>query len=303
MHNNNQNLGIVLAFAAIFLIWGTTNLAIALTVRTLPPFLSGGLRFIAAGSLLYAWLRRHELRPFEGIDWRHAALCGVLMTGIGNGLVMWAQRGLPSGTAAVLLASLPIFILSFDWLFFSKRAPSLTAVLGIAVALIGVVSIALDSRDLASSQPIYVIATLVAVFSWATGTLLQKKVASGYRVLNFTCMQMIAGGLSQCFMSIFNPAWQTFDPEGISYLSIAAVLYLILFSSIVALSCYQWLLNRVPAQKVTTYALVNPVIAVMMGALLLDEPITSSTAFAAMLVLVGVALVLFQRGADRMESR
>lgn len=303
MHNNNHRLGIILAFAAIYIIWGTTYLAIAISIRTLPPFLSGGIRFLIAGGLMYAWLRLREPRPFANLNWRHVIICGVLMSGMGNGLVLWAQQGVPSGIAALLVGSLPICILAFDWMFFSRRAPTLQAVLGIAIALVGVVMIVLHTRSLAGARPVYVAANLLAVFAWSIGTLVQKKTARPEGVLNFTSLQMISGGLFQCFMAVVDREWLSFDASRISYSSVAAVLYLIVFGSIVAFSCYLWLLARVSAQKVTTYALVNPVIALLLGAVVLGERVTVLTVVSAVLVLLGVALVLFQSSAQLAKRR
>jgi len=130
------------AFAGIYVIWSTTYLAIALAIRTVPPFTVGAVRYLTAGGLMYAWLRTRESRPFDGLNIGGTILCGVLMSGVGNGLVMWAQQGIPSGVAALFVASLPMLILLFDWAFFSRQRPARLATIGVLVGLAGMTVLA-----------------------------------------------------------------------------------------------------------------------------------------------------------------
>jgi drug/metabolite transporter (DMT)-like permease len=288
-------LRVLAAFAGIYVIWGTTYLAIAIAIRTIPPFISGGARFLLAGALMYAWLRLREPRPFAGVNLGMSALCGVLLSGIGNGFVIWAQQGIPSGIAALIVTAVPVIVLILDWAFFSRRAPTRQALLGTAIAIAGVVTIVAHTRTLSgNAQPLYLLAMLAATIGWSFGTLLQKRSARPDIVLSFTCAQMLAGGVFQLAMATFTGEWTDFAPGAVSLDSMLAVLYLIVFGSIIALNSYLWLLTRVAAPKVTTYALVNPVVALILGALVLQERITPLAVTAASLVLIGVALVLFQ---------
>lgn len=289
------SLAILAAFAGIYFIWGTTYLAIALAIETVPPFISGGVRFLIAGGLMYGWLRMRDPAPFAGVNLRIAALCGVLLSGIGNGYVGWSQQGIPSGIAALMVAAMPVIVLVLDWAFFSKRTPTRQALVGTAIAVAGVAIIVMHTRSFSGdAQPVYLLAMLAATLAWSMGTLLQKRGARPETVLSFTCVQMLAGGVFQLLMSVAEGEWQRFDASRITASSAFAILYLIVFGSIVALNCYLWLLTRVPAQKVTTYALVNPVVALLLGAWFLDERLTFESIAAAVLVLAGVALVLFQ---------
>lgn len=286
---------VIAAFASIYVIWGTTYLAIALTLQSLPPFISGAVRFLLAGAAMYIWLRFRNPRPFAGVSLPLAALTGMLLTGIGNGLVIWAQQGIPSGIAALIVTAVPVTVLVLDWAFFSKRAPTRQALLGTAVAVAGVMMIVMHTHSLSGdARPLYVIALLVAVIGWSFGTLVQKRSARPETVFAFTCAQMLSGGLFQALLALLDGEWVSFDPSAVTLTSIVALGYLIVFGSIVGLNCYLWLLTRVPASKVTTYALVNPVVALILGALVLDERITALAVTAAVLVLGGVALVLFQ---------
>ena len=289
---------VLLAFAGIYIIWGTTFLAIALTIRTIPPFFSGGVRFLIAASLMYAWLRAREPRPFARLHIGGSILCGVLMSGIGNGFVIWSQTGLPSGIAALFVGALPVSTLLLDWMFFSKRPPSSQSALGVAIGLAGVVVLTVHTHSFSGAiRPVHVIAVLTAELAWSAGTLLQRRYVSAERILNFSCLQMLAGAAFQLLMGGIDREWIGFVPAHISLQSVFAVLYLVVFGSIVAVNCYSFLVAHVPAQKVTTYALVNPVIALALGAIVLHEKISPAAILSAILVLVGVALVLFQRRA------
>jgi drug/metabolite transporter (DMT)-like permease len=286
---------ILLAFAGIYVIWGTTYLAIALSIQTLPPFVSGGSRFLLAASLMYLWLRWRTPRPLEGVDIKRAALCGILLTGFGNGLVVWAQQGVPSGIAALLVAAIPIFIIAIEYLFFAGKLPQPRVALGMTIALVGVAVIVLQTRSLSGgAKPVYIAAILIAVLSWAFGTLLQRQAGvSPDRIVAFTCVQIFFGAVLQLSMATANGEWTLLHVESISLVSAVALLYLIVFGSIIALSCYSWLLTQVTPQKVATYALVNPVVALALGFAVLDEKISATAVLAAIAVLFGIALVLF----------
>lgn len=289
------SLGVAAAFAGIYVIWGTTYLAITFAIKALPPFMSGVARFGLAGLLMYFWLRARNPRPFAGVNVPMMALAGVLLSGIGNGLVLFAQQGIPSGITALIVAAVPVLVLIFDWAFFSKRAPTRQALLGTAVAIAGVVTIVMHTRSLSGdAHPLYLFAMVVATTGWSLGTLVQKRSANAATVLSFTCGQMLFGAAFQLLMALATGEWARFDPEAISLAGVIAIAYLVVFGSIVGLNCYLWLLTRVPAPKVATYALVNPVVAVFLGAVVLGERVTPLALGAAALVLVGVALIVFQ---------
>jgi drug/metabolite transporter (DMT)-like permease len=287
--------GMLAAFAAIYFFWGTTYLAIAVAIREIPPFISGSMRFMLAGLVMFAWLRWRGTRPLANVDWKMAALTGVLLTGIGNGFVVWAQQGIPSGIAALIVTAVPVIVLLLDWAFFSKRAPTRQALIGTTVAVVGVVTIVTHTRSLSGeAHPLYLVSLLLATVGWSFGTLIQKRAVQPGTVLSFTCAQMLFGGLFQLLMSFVDGEWASFDPSTVTWSSLAAVAYLIVFGSIVGLNCYLWLLTKVAAPKVATYALVNPVVALLLGSVVLNEHLTPLAIMATVLVLAGVGLVLFQ---------
>ena len=289
------SVGMLAAFAAIYFIWGTTYLAIAVAIQEIPPFISGTARFLIAGLAMYVWLRWRDPQPMAKVDMKMAALTGVLLSGIGNGLVLWAQQGIPSGIAALIVTAVPVIVLLLDWAFFSKRAPTRQALIGTTIAVVGVVAIVTHTRSLSGDANIwYVLSLLVATVGWSFGTLVQKRAVQPGTVLSFTCAQMIFGALFQGLMSVIDGEWTHFEPSAVGLSSVLAIVYLIVFGSIISLNCYLWLLTRVAAPKVATYALVNPVVALLLGAVVLNERLTPLAVSAAALVLVGVGLVLFQ---------
>lgn len=286
---------IPLAFAGIYIIWGTTFLGIALVIRTMPAFFSGALRFFVAAALMYLWLRSRERRPFARLDIAGSVLCGILLSGIGNGFVIWSQQGLPSGIAALFVAALPVLILLLDWLLFSHQPPTLRGVLGVTIGLSGVVLLVLHTHSLSGQvRPIHVLAVLLAQLGWALGSLLQRRYVQPDRTANYTCLQMFAGAGFQLLMGALNREWIGFSLAQVSLQSWLALLYLVVFGSLIAVNCYSYLLAHVSAQKVSTYALVNPVIALALGALVLNEKITPTAILSAVLVILGVALVLWR---------
>ncbi len=289
------SLGVLAAFAGIYIIWGTTYLAISFAIKSMPPFISGTVRFGLAALLMYIWLRARNPRPFAGVSIPMMALTGVLLSGVGNGFVLFAQQGIPSGIAALIVAAVPVLVLILDWVFFSKREPTKQALLGTAVAIAGVVTIVMHTRTLSgTAHPLYLLAMVVAVTGWSLGTLVQKRSANAGTVLSFTCGQMLFGAAFQLLMSFVTNEWPRFDPSAISLSGVLAIAYLVVFGSIVGLNCYLWLLTRVAAPKVATYALVNPVVALVLGSVVLGERVTLLAMFAAVLVLLGVALIVFQ---------
>jgi drug/metabolite transporter (DMT)-like permease len=290
------------AFAGVYIIWGTTYLAIALAIRTLPPFWFGALRFFVAAALMYAWLRMRGPRPFAGLSIGGSLLCGVLLSGMGNGFVVWAQQGLPSGITALFVCALPVLVLVFDWLFFSHQAPTPRGALGIALGVMGIVVLTLHTHSLSGQvRPIHVAAVMLAEVGWALGSLLQRRYVDATRLGSFTCLQMFAGAAFQLLMGVLNREWIGFSWAQISLQSMLAVAYLVVFGSIIALNCYSYLLAHVPAQQVSTYALVNPIIALALGAVVLHEKLTPVALLCAALVIAGVALVLW-RGKARVPG-
>jgi drug/metabolite transporter (DMT)-like permease len=286
---------IILAFVVIYFVWGTTFMAIKFSIEALPPFTSGSVRMILAAAIMYCWLRWNNSKPLAGVNWSFAALCGALMVGVGNGLVVWAQQGVPSGIAALLVATVPAVVLLFNWFMFARIAPSWIALLGMILAMGGLTVVVANTRSLSGHiTSMHLIALMVSVVAWSIGTLLQRSTTLTSTLAAFTCAQLLFGGLTQLLLAAINTEWRDFDLHKFTPLTGIAVFYLVVFGSVVSFNCYLWLLQHVPTQRVATYAVVNPIVALILGALFLDEQLSIKIWMVVVVVLVGVGIVLFE---------
>lgn len=294
--STGNRAGVALALAAIYIIWGTTYLAVALVLRTIPPFASSALRYIFGGALLLGWLLLFRPQAFRDLPLKRLAAAGVLLVAGGNGFSVWAQQGVPSGIAALMISSVPVFVMLLNWLFFARRAPEVRSLIGMLVGVCGVAVIVSHMESPAGTvRAPYIAALLAAMLCWSSGTLVTRGLVSAEQVAGATCVQMLVGALLLSLMALLHGDWHRLHPSQVSFASWAALAYLTVFGSIVALSCFLWLLTQVSAQKATTYALVNPLVALLLGAVCLGEKITAYVLLAVVLILAGVALVLFQR--------
>ncbi len=289
-------LRIALAFLCILVVWGTTYLAIAIVLRDLPPFLSAAMRFLLAAALLYGLLRLQGPRPMAGLPTRTVIVSGILLCGLGNGFTVFAMQGVPSGIAALLNSTIPICVTLLDWGFFSRRRPSPWTGIGLVVGVGGVGLIVSQTASTAGLRGLgYMLSLAVAVTAWSIGTLVQRGAVPRQRLLALGCGQFASGGAFLCLVALWRGEFAGLDLGAVAPAGWLALAFLAVFGSILAQSSYLWLLTRWPAEKVTTYAVVNPVIALVLGSLVLDEPVTWSSTAGAALVLGGVALVLFEQ--------
>lgn len=286
----------ITAYATLCLVWGTTFVAITYALRGgLPPFACAALRFLVAGLAVYAYLRWQGPRPLSGIPPGRVAFSGVLLLGGGNGLTVWAQQGVPSGITALLVASGPVAVMLVNWQAFDRKTPAGGALLG---ALVGLAGIGLTLGHLhlgeGGTRPQYLISLLLAILCWATGSLVVRGHVPAGRTGAAVCVQMLAGGAALVLMGVLAGDWTRLDWAAVTPLAWWSVAYLIVFGSIIAMSCYLWLLGHVAPQKVATYALVNPLVALALGAWLLAEPLSGTVFVAVALVIAGVTMVLVQ---------
>jgi drug/metabolite transporter (DMT)-like permease len=284
-----------MALGAIYLIWGTTYLAVVIMLRTIPPFAGSAMRYSFGGTLLLLWLLLFRRQAFAGLPWPRLLMAGVLLVAGGNGFAVWAQQGVPSGIAALLISSVPVFVMLLNWLFFARRAPDVRSLIGILIGMCGVAVIVVHLHTLSGAVRMpYVLALLGAMLCWSSGTLVSRGTIVAAQVSAGTCVQMLVGATLLSLMALVHGDWRALFAAHVSLGSWLALAYLTVFGSIVALSCFLWLLTQVSPQKATTYALVNPLVALLLGSLLLGEKITASVAVAVLLILAGVGLVLFQ---------
>lgn len=282
-----------LALAAVYLVWGSTYLAIRFAVETLPPFLMAGTRFLVAGSLLYGWRRAAGFPRPTVAQWRAAAVVGGLMLLGGNGGVVWAEQWVESGTAALMVASVPLWMVLLDWARPGGRAPRPAVWAGIAVGLVGVALLfgapTVDARYTAGW-----VVLLLASIAWAAGSLYSRSAVLPAPLLA-TGMQMLAGGALLVLAGIGTGELAGVDPTRFSARSILALGYLIVFGSLIGYTAYVWLLRVTAPALASTYAYVNPVVAVFLGWLLAGERITPRIVLASLVIVGGVALITTAR--------
>jgi drug/metabolite transporter (DMT)-like permease len=299
MDPSSKRARVAMALAAIYLIWGTTYLAVAIMLRSIPPFAGSAMRYSVGGGLLLISLLLFRPEAFRGLPLQRLVLAGVLLVAGGNGFSVWAQQGVPSGIAALLISSVPVIVVVLNWLFFARRAPDTRSLVGMFVGLCGVAVVVLHLHTYSGAvRAPYVMALLAAMLCWSSGTLISQGTVTATQVSAATCVQMLVGAALLSLMALLHGDWHALHPSRVSLASWLALGYLTVFGSIVALSCFLWLLTQVSPHKATSYALVNPLVALVLGAVLLGEKITPSVALAVLLILAGVGLVLF-RGTPR----
>ena len=299
MATSTKRVRVAMALGAIYLIWGNTYLAVAIMLRSIPPFAGSAMRYTFGGMLLLIFLLVFRPQAFRGLPLQRLVLAGVLLVAGGNGFSVWAQQGVPSGIAALLISAVPILVALLNWLFFARRAPDTRSLVGMLVGMCGVAVVVMHLHTFSGSvRTPYVLALLAAMLCWSTGTLASRAAVSAAQVSAGTCVQMLVGATLLSLMALVHGDWHALHPSQVSLASWLALAYLTVFGSIVALSCFLWLLTQVSPHKATSYALVNPLVALILGAVLLGEKITPSVALAVLLILMGVALVLF-RGESR----
>jgi drug/metabolite transporter (DMT)-like permease len=281
------------AFAAIYIVWGSTYLAIRVVVGTLPPFLAAGSRFLVAGTLLYVWARwRGVERPALRL-WMPAFLLGGLFFLFGNGGVSWAETRIPSGLTALLAATSPLFTAIFESGHYGWRRPTIRAMVGIVAGLCGVALLVAPGEIIGGSHVDLAGAAAItlAALAWAGGSVLSHAVPLHSSPVLATGMKMLAGGVLLTTTGLLLGEGSRISAEMLTRDAILAWLYLIVFGSIIGFSAFTYLLRVTTPSKVATSAYVNPLVAVALGWALLGESVTPRTLLAAVIIIGGVMLI------------
>ena len=289
---------LLVAFATIYIIWGTTYLAMRIAVETIPPFTVASTRFLVAGICTMFYLKLTGV-PWPSLThWRSAALIGCLLLVGGNGLVMVAIQKIPSGIAALIVATTPLWMTIFDWLFYQGPRPTGRVIAGLVMGVAGIAML-LSPDDLWSGdQSLHLpsmLLVIAATFSWSIGSLQSRRVSLPNYIFMTTALESICGGFVLLLLSFAFREPSRLIAGNISVNSMLATVYLAIFGCLIALSAYSWLLKRVSAARVSTTAFVNPVIAVFLGWLILSEPITTRTISAVVLIVIAVVLIVFRK--------
>ncbi len=288
---------IATAFAAIYIIWGSTFLGIRYAIETMPPLLMAGTRFVIAGAALYAWAAIREGARATPRQWINTAIIGALLLTIGNGAVSWAEQFVPSGLAALVVAITPLWMVIFESLRRGGDRPNAKVIAGIALGIGGLVLLIGPGDILGASMvdPRSAIVLLCGTLAWAGGSIYSRSLALPSSARLSTAMQMLAAGALLLLAGLIGGESSRVSFSAMSTKSLIAVAYLIVFGSIIGFTAYSWLLTVSSAASVSTYAYVNPVVALILGWALAGEPLTARTMVAAGVVLAGVALITFAR--------
>jgi drug/metabolite transporter (DMT)-like permease len=289
----------------LYVVWGSTYLGIAIAVETIPPFLMAGVRFLTAGLILLAWSMAREGRTFvppTRREWRDSAIVGALLIGGGMGLVAFAEQTVPSGITALLVAMMPVWVAVFGRVFLGERLPRL-AVVGIGVGFVGVAFLVGPSAfgGQGALEPIGLLAILLSPIAWASGSLFASHRAElPRRPLVATGVQMLVGGALLLVVGVATGEVGALRLGAVSPESFAALVYLTVVGSLVAYTTYGWMLRVAPLPFVSTYAYVNPVIAVILGFVIAGEAIEPRTVVAGGIIVAAVAMIITARG--RMQA-
>ncbi len=289
-------LSIWLALGALYVIWGSTYLAIRVADRTIPPFLMGGVRFLIAGGLMYVWAIRRGDREGDrptGRQWLSATVIGGFLLLGGNGAVVWSEQHNASGITALLIATVPLWIALLDRVVFGKKLPTL-AVVGLVIGFGGLILL-VGEKSAGRFHLAGVVVTLVGALAWAVGSLYARGARLPSRPLVGTGMEMIAGGALLMLAGVVTGELGHVHVSHISGESLWGFVYLVVFGSWIGFSSYVWLLRVAPVSLVGTYAYVNPVVAVLLGWAILSEAVSGRTLLAGAIIVLGVALIILAR--------
>ncbi len=286
------------ALIALYIVWGSTYLAIRFAVETIPPFLMAGTRFLISGLILYVW-RRLAGDPAPTIrQWRSAAIIGLLLLLGGNGVVSWAEQHVPSGIAALMVASIPLWMAVIDAVRPGGSRPDWKVSLGLLIGFGGLALLVTSSSGLTPADRLDaagILALLGAAFLWSLGSVYSREADMPESSLMGTGIEMLAGSAGLFVAGSLSGEWQALHPTAITSTSLLGLGYLVSFGSLIGFVAFAWLLRNAPLSLVSTYAYVNPVIAILLGAWLGSELINAQIIVAALVIIGSVVLINLSR--------
>lgn len=302
-YSNRQTVIMIAAFAAVYLIWGSTYLAMKYAIESLPSFLMAGTRFLVAGSALFIWARfSSDYEKPKLVHWRTSFIVGAFLLLGGNGAVVVAQHYIPSSLAALLIATEPFWIVLISWLVMGGIRPSMKVVAGLLIGFIGVF-VLISGRGItigSGDEQIWGIGLImVSTISWAVGSLYGLRAPAPKSALLAAGMQMLSGGALMFLVGLLKGELTTFNVGDVSITSWLALGYLIVFGAIIGFTAYSWLLKNVEPSLASTYAYVNPVIAVILGWAVAGESLTGQTLLGAGVIIGSVVLITSQNKEDK----
>lgn len=292
-----SRFAILAAFAGLYVIWGSTYLAILFAIKSIPPLLMAGTRFLLAGAILYTIARLTGAVRSTAMEWRTAAIVGACLLLGGNGGVTLAEQYVPSGLAALLVATVPLYIALLSWLFGMSERPSALAAVGLAGGFLGVGVLLGPALHFSSDSEsphawIGMLILLCSSLIWSAGSLYSRKAKNAPSPFLAAGQQMLCGGGLMLVVGVVCGELRHFQPAQITMLSLGAFAYLVLIGGIIGYASYAFLLRHCEPAKVATYAYVNPIVAVLLGAAFAGEKLTMRTLVAAAMIIGSVAIVI-----------
>ena len=282
-----RKLLIIGALASIYLLWGSTYLAIAIGLKSFPPFILMGLRSLCGGTVLIA-LCGGEIARTSRRTWLNASLCGLLFFVGCHGVLAWAEQTVSSGVAAIVLATIPFWILLNDFLSAKHDRPSVYALAVLLPGFVGVAIVAWQNVTVAGASLVSIIALLAASLSWSVGTVLSRNTSGEASTTLLSGVQLLVGGVALFATAAFTGEMRNFSATAVSAASLEALVYLTLTGSVIGFAAYHWLLKNVPTQLVASYTFINPIVAVALGITVLGEPVSAPMISGAILVVLSI---------------
>ena len=304
----NENLAIeykktimtVVALLSVYIVWGSTYLGIKIAIETFPPFLMAGIRFLIAGALLYGFVVVKEKKHPKLIEWRDTTIIGTLLLLGGNGLVVIAEKTIPSSIAAIVIATVPLWMIVIAWLLKSQTRPNKSTLIGTLIGFIGVVILMFPSdQEHLHFDTFGLLLTLLAAILWSLGSIYSQKATLPSSVMLSTAMQMLSGGLVLIIVATLFGEWQQFHIEMLSSRSLWAFAYLVFIGSLVGFSAYVWLLKNASPYLASTYAFVNPLVALCLGYFFADEVLSVKALLATVLIISAVVMITLSKAKKR----
>jgi drug/metabolite transporter (DMT)-like permease len=296
--SRGYSIQLALAFAAIYLVWGSTYLGIRYAVETIPPLVAAGIRHSIAGGIMLTWAWARGFRPTRA-HWISGIIVGALFFLVGHGSLHWAEQYVGSGLAALLIATEPMFILVLAWSMGQQKISRLS-VLGLGLGVLGVAMLTGAELTTKGSSLLGVLAVLLGSLAWSAGVVISPKVKLPSDALGRTALPTICGAVMLLAAAGLTGEFHDTHWASISLKSILGLAYLIVFGSVVAFTAYTWLLQQCPPALVATHTYANPVVAVFLGWLLASEPLTARVVLASIAILG--AIVLIRRGERRVTA-
>lgn len=297
INSPDEKWKIILAFASVYIIWGSTYLFILYSIETIPPLIMAGIRFVVVGGLFYLWaLLKKERFNYE--LWRFGLITGFLMFLVGNGAVVLAEQNLPSGLVSIMAGTVPFWVLVLDKNEGKQRFRNGLTWMGLILGFGGLIILFADKLDLnqhSKGELFSYFIMIVGALGWTTGTLYSKHTTIIASTNAKVSVQTLSSGLLFILVSFFKGEWASFEPSAVSTVSWLSLGYLIFFGSLIGYYCFLWLLTKVSAHAVTTHAFVNPLVAVLLGTLFAGERFEANEFLALIFIIGGLVALYFAK--------